>query len=65
MVVVHSDAADYKAKNEFRVNFSARRHIVLRNIGRLTSNQAIDLMIAATACLHGLILATLNVRDFA
>jgi predicted nucleic acid-binding protein len=25
----------------------------------------IDLMIAATACLHGLVLATLNVRDFA
>jgi predicted nucleic acid-binding protein len=25
----------------------------------------IDLLIAATACLHGLVLATLNVRDFA
>jgi tRNA(fMet)-specific endonuclease VapC len=25
----------------------------------------IDLMIAATACFHGLVLATLNVRDFA
>jgi predicted nucleic acid-binding protein len=25
----------------------------------------VDLMIAATACLHGLVLATLNVRDFA
>ena len=31
---------------------------------RGTPRPVLDLMIAATACSHGLVLATLNVRDF-
>jgi predicted nucleic acid-binding protein len=37
--------------------------VVMRRQGK--PRPALDLMIAATACRHGLILATLNARDFA